>query len=73
MELHALGKTLIVLGIGFVVIGIFVLAVHTILHIGTVPGDIVIKKDSVTFYFPLGTCLVASAIISLIIWLFSRR
>lgn len=37
-----------------------------------VPGDIVIKRKNVTFYFPLGTCLLISIILSLVLWLFRK-
>jgi len=30
------------------------------------PGDIILKKDKFTFYFPIITCLVVSLIISII-------
>ena len=36
------------------------------LPIGRMPGDIILKKDKFTFYFPIITCLVASLIISII-------
>ena len=36
------------------------------LPIGRMPGDIVLKKDKFTFYFPIITCLVVSLIISII-------
>ncbi|MGH7943715.1 MAG: DUF2905 domain-containing protein [Opitutaceae bacterium] len=39
---------------------------------GLLPGDIVIEKKNVRFYFPIVTCLVISLILTLIAWL-SRR
>ena len=36
------------------------------LPIGRMPGDIILKKDKFTFYFPIITCLVVSLIISII-------
>ena len=36
------------------------------LPIGRIPGDIVIKRDKFTFYFPIITCLVVSLIITII-------
>ena len=41
--------------------------------LGKLPGDIVIKKENFSLYFPLATCLLVSAIISLILFLINRR
>lgn len=42
------------------------------LGLGRLPGDIVIKGDHGSFYFPVVTCLVVSAVLSLIFWLLGR-
>ena len=53
-------------------IGLIILAIGLLwpflkeLPIGRMSGDIVIKKDKFTFYFPIITCLVVSLIISII-------
>ena len=53
-------------------IGLIILAIGILwpflkeLPIGRMPGDIVLKKDKFTFYFPIITCLVVSLIISII-------
>jgi hypothetical protein len=39
---------------------------------GFLPGDIVIEKKNVRFYFPVVTCLVISLVLSLIAWLTRR-
>jgi hypothetical protein len=36
--------------------------------LGRLPGDIVIQRENVTFYFPLMTCLLLSALFSLVFW-----
>lgn len=41
--------------------------------LGKLPGDIYIARKNFTFYFPLVTCLLISALIWLILWLWSRR
>jgi hypothetical protein len=68
----ALGKTLILLGIIIILIGLGLLFAHKIPYMGRLPGDIYVKKDSFTFYFPLGTCIVISVVLSLIFWLFRK-
>jgi hypothetical protein len=40
--------------------------------LGRLPGDFVIQRDNVTFYFPLMTCLLLSALFSLILWVVNR-
>lgn len=40
--------------------------------LGRLPGDISIKRDNFSFHFPLMTCLLISAILSFIMWLFRR-
>ncbi|MGM9986800.1 MAG: DUF2905 domain-containing protein [Bacillaceae bacterium] len=41
-------------------------------YIGKLPGDIVIKKENMTFYFPIVTCIIISVVLSLISYFFSR-
>jgi len=40
--------------------------------LGRLPGDIVIRRGSATFYFPLVTSIVVSLVLSLIVWLLRR-
>ncbi|MCZ2154021.1 MAG: DUF2905 family protein [Bryobacterales bacterium] len=42
-------------------------------RLGRLPGDIRWKGEHGSFYFPLTTCLLLSALLSLIFWLFGRR
>jgi ribose/xylose/arabinose/galactoside ABC-type transport system permease subunit len=67
-----LARTLIVLGVLLVVVGLALLLVPKIPGLGKLPGDLVIKRENYTFYFPLGTCILISVILSLIFWLFRR-
>ncbi len=68
----ALGRMLIVLGIIIVAVGLVLLFAPKIPHIGRLPGDIYVKKDSFTFYFPLTTCIIISLILTLVFWIFRR-
>jgi len=36
------------------------------------PGDIAIQREQFSFYFPLASCLVASVILSVLLWLAGR-
>ena len=40
--------------------------------LGRLPGDITIRRENFTFHFPLATCLLVSAILSLLFWLFRK-
>jgi hypothetical protein len=40
--------------------------------LGRLPGDIVIQRQNVTFYFPLMTCLLLSVLFSLVFWVVNR-
>ncbi|MCH7986029.1 MAG: DUF2905 domain-containing protein [Acidobacteria bacterium] len=42
-------------------------------RIGRLPGDIILKRDNFTFYFPLATGLVLSVVVSFLFWFFGRR
>ena len=40
---------------------------------GRLPGDIMIERENFSFYFPLMTGLLVSAVLSLILWWFTRK
>lgn len=40
---------------------------------GKLPGDILIKRERMTFYFPLATGLLLSLLVSLVLYLLSKR
>jgi hypothetical protein len=42
------------------------------LGLGRLPGDIAVQRQGFSFYFPIVTCLVVSAVASLLFWLFRR-
>jgi hypothetical protein len=61
-----------------VIIGIVILAAGLAwpwlskLPIGRLPGDIVVERPGLRFYFPLATSIILSAVISLVLWLMRR-
>jgi formate hydrogenlyase subunit 3/multisubunit Na+/H+ antiporter MnhD subunit len=69
----AFGKVLIILGIILIAIGGLFMFGNKIPFIGKLPGDIVVHKKNFHFYFPLTTSIIISIILSLIMWLLSRR
>lgn len=64
-------KLLIAVGIIAVIIGILML-LNIKLPFGKLPGDIVIKKENFTFAFPIVTCIIASIVLSFIMWIMSK-
>jgi hypothetical protein len=42
------------------------------LGLGRLPGDIRIETANGVFYLPLTTCLIVSAVLSLVVWLVRR-
>lgn len=72
-RVDSLGKTLVILGLALAGVGALVWLLGRHGHGGgLLPGDIAIERKGVHFYFPVVTCLVASALLSLIAWLVRR-
>ena len=68
----AFGKILIITGVLFVVAGMIVLAAGRLPWLGRLPGDITIRRDGFTLYFPLATSVLVSIVLSLLLYLFRR-
>jgi Protein of unknown function (DUF2905) len=64
-------KWLIAIGVLFVLAGLL-WPYLSHLGLGRLPGDIVIERDNVHFYFPIVTSLIISLALSLIVWLINR-
>jgi len=62
-------KALVIIGAIIAGVG---LALMLCVPLGRLPGDIVIRRGSATFYFPLVTSIVVSLVLSLIVWLLRR-
>ncbi len=62
-----LAKVMIVIGSVLIAAGLAILFFPRWPFAGRLPGDILIKKENYTFYFPLATSIVISIIISLIL------
>ena len=67
-----LGKVLIIFGIVIAGIGVLLLVGDKIPWIGRLPGDILIKREKFTFYFPIVTCIIISIILTLVFSLFRK-
>lgn len=67
-----LGKALILTGLIIALFGVFLTISGKIPWLGRLPGDIYIKRQNFTFYFPLATSIIISVILSLIVWLLRK-
>jgi hypothetical protein len=67
-----LGKFLVVAGISIAIIGALLWSDIGKNWLGRLPGDINYSKDNFSFHFPIITCLIASAILTLLLWLFRK-
>lgn len=63
-------KLLVIGGLILVIIGLLWQVGGRFLPLGRLPGDIVVEKENMRFYFPVVTCIVISIVLSLISYLF---
>lgn len=62
--LIGLGIALLVLGLAWPWLGR--------LGLGRLPGDILVRREGFTFYFPITTSILVSVVVSILVWLFRR-
>lgn len=67
------GKTLIIIGIVILVAGIFLSSGAKLPWIGKLPGDIAIRRENFSFYFPLTTCILFSILMTVLFKFFGRQ
>ncbi len=69
-----LGRLLIVVGVVFVVLGIVISysGFFSFLRLGRLPGDISVKRDNFSLYFPLTTSILLSLVITLVLYLIKK-
>ena len=57
------------------IIGVVIFAVGFLMHfikLGRLPGDIIIKKENTTFYFPVMTSIIVSVVLSGLLYIIGR-
>jgi len=69
----SLGKLLILFGVVLALVGGLLLLVGKVPWLGRLPGDIVIRRDNWSVYFPLTTGIVISVLLTLLFSLLGRR
>ncbi len=66
-----IARWLITLGIVLILAGLLWPALQKI-GLGRLPGDIVIERENFRFYFPLGTSVLISLVLTALLWLLHR-
>ncbi|MCO6441153.1 MAG: DUF2905 domain-containing protein [Nitrococcus mobilis] len=64
-------RLLIIVGMALLVAGLLWPLIAK-LGLGRLPGDLAIKKDNFTFYFPITTSIIISVLLTLLFWLFRK-
>ena len=64
-------RSLVIIGLALLAIGLLWPWLGKV-PLGRLPGDIVIERGGFRLYVPLVTMLLASLLISLLLWLFRR-
>jgi hypothetical protein len=64
-----MGKLLVIIGVAIAAIG---LLMSLGVPFGRLPGDIVVRRGSYSFYFPIATCIVLSLLATIVLSLLRR-
>ncbi|MCX5798103.1 MAG: DUF2905 domain-containing protein [Proteobacteria bacterium] len=67
-----IGKIFIIFGVMLVIVGLAFMFGDKIPYIGKLPGDIYIKKERFSFYFPITTSIIISIILTIIFSIFRK-
>ncbi len=67
-----MGKIIIYLGILLILFGVIIHFYPKIPYLGKLPGDIYIKRENFSFYFPLMTSIIVSIILTALFYIISR-
>ena len=68
---NLMAKNFIILGLLLIAIGLL-WPVLSKLPFGRLPGDIVVRRENFSFYFPVTTSIVISLLLSLLFWLLRK-
>ncbi len=75
-DLSSFGKLLVLFAVIIALVGVLLIALGNLPLFGKLPGDIVIRRGSSTFFFPIVTCIIVSIVltilINLVLWIFRR-
>jgi hypothetical protein len=67
-----IGRFLLLVGVLIAVVGAVLLFLPRVPWLGRLPGDILVRRGPVTFYFPLVTSIVLSVLLTILLNLWRR-
>jgi hypothetical protein len=70
--MNEIGKMLLVIGLAIAVIGALLMLGLGKGWFGKLPGDINVTRQNFSLHFPIVTCLIVSAVLTLLLWIFRR-
>jgi uncharacterized protein HemY len=73
MPLNGFGKLLMLGGGILIIVGAALVLAEKTPWLGRLPGDIYIQRRNFTFFFPVTTSILISVVLSLVLYLLSRR
>jgi len=73
VESVTMGKSLIVIGVLFVVVGVLISSGYGASWFGKLPGDFNFKEGNFSFYFPMSTCIVLSIVLTILFRIFNKK
>ncbi|HOE18934.1 MAG TPA: DUF2905 domain-containing protein [Syntrophorhabdaceae bacterium] len=68
----AMGKAFIILGVLFIIMGLAFMFGDRIPFLGKLPGDVYIKRERFSFYFPLTTSILISIVLTILFSIFRK-
>jgi hypothetical protein len=73
ITINGFGKLLILFGGVLIIVGALLVLVEKLPWFGRLPGDIYIERPNFSFFFPITTSILISIILSLVLYIVSRR
>jgi len=73
LAIESIGRSLILFGIVLIVIGSLFVLFGKIPWFGRLPGDIIIKREGLTLYFPVVTMVLLSILLTILFNIIGRR
>jgi hypothetical protein len=70
--MNELGKMVFILGVVIMLVGLMLWTGIGKGWIGRLPGDINYSKGNFSFHFPIVTCVLMSALLTLLLWIFRK-
>jgi len=72
MLMSEMGKFLVIAGLMMAAVGAILWSGFGRGWVGRLPGDLHYSRGNFSFYFPIVTCLLASLLLTLLLWLFKK-